>query len=190
RLSKSWFFRNKDIHSLLINAPAEADYLHQSILQAVQSSAGKLEIDSLVYDLVDGVMENLTEMPIKPLSKSTRKNHLITAERAKQFMSDNFTRDISLSEVAGNSFCSPFHFSRIFKEITSHSPHQYLLRTRLKHAATLIKTSELPVADICFQAGFNNVDYFSAAFSKKYKVPPTRYRSSFPKIQQDFTSEG
>jgi AraC family transcriptional regulator len=55
---------------------------------------------------------------------------------------------------------------------------------RLKQAELLLKTP-LPVADIAFSSGFNNIDYFSAAFKKTYRLSPTAYRSGFA-IKQDF----
>ena len=78
--------------------------------------------------------------------------------------------------VARNSFVSPFHFSRIFKQFSGYSPYQYLQLVRLKHAETLLKNTDLPITDVCFRSGFSRLDYFSAAFTKKYNIAPSRYK--------------
>jgi AraC family transcriptional regulator len=46
----------------------------------------------------------------------------------------------------------------------------------LQHAERLIRTTDLPVTDVCFQSGFNRLDYFSTAFAKRYNVPPSKYK--------------
>jgi AraC-like DNA-binding protein len=91
-------------------------------------------------------------------------------------MREHFTRDISLEELASVCHISVFHFSRIFRQFTGYSPYHYLQLVRLRQAAYLLQTN-LPVADVAFSSGFNSVDYFSAAFKKKFRLSPTAYRS-------------
>src|SRR6185503_19416790 len=94
----------------------------------------------------------------------------------KEYINNNFTSDISLTEIAEYSYVSLFHFSRIFKTFTSSSPHQFLLAIRLQHAAMLLRNSSMPVSDIAFTSGFNSIEYFTAAFRQKYNCPPSKFR--------------
>lgn len=172
----SLFFRNPDIFSLLLSATPEVEYLYYTILQSLSLGiCSKLEIDGLVIDMLDTIMnlvgeeKERAEMPGKLI-------HLSTVERAKEYIMENFMTDISLFELARNCFVSPFHFSRIFKLFSGYSPYQYLQLVRLKHAETLIKNTDLPMTDVCFRSGFNRLDYFSAAFTKKYNIAPSRYK--------------
>lgn len=95
---------------------------------------------------------------------------------ARRFIHENFSRKISIDEIARHCCMSQYHFSRIFKIYTLVSPHQYLLQLRLRHAEKLIRYTDLPITDICFISGFSSLDYFSTAFTKKYKVSPKKFR--------------
>jgi AraC family transcriptional regulator len=177
-VKKSLFFRNPDIFSLLLAATPEAEYLYHTILNCLEKgNCCKLEVDSLVMELLDTVLFAITEntrsaaLPEKP-----GRIHLATVERAKEYMLENFTKNISLYELSRHCFVSPFHFSRLFKQLSTYSPYQYLQLIRLKHAETLIRNTDLPITDVCFRSGFNRLDYFSAAFTKKYQVAPSRYK--------------
>ena len=99
-----------------------------------------------------------------------------TIERAKLYLQDHFTEDISLQEVASHCNVSPFHFGRTFKKFTNYSPHQYLLTIRLKHAELLLRNTTRPILDICFLSGFNSLEHFVTMFKQRYHVSPTQYR--------------
>jgi AraC-like DNA-binding protein len=155
------------------------EFLHFYILQLVQSHAGsKLQIDNLVMDVTGNVLNAVTDYkPNDQVNARLKKNHLGTIERAKEYITANFASDISLTAIAEYSYVSLFHFSRIFKTFTSSSPHQFLLAIRLQHAAMLLRSTSMPVADIAFSSGFNSIEYFTAAFGQKYKCPPSKFRS-------------
>ena len=103
-------------------------------------------------------------------------HHIV--EVARKYMGDNFSNKISVEQIAKRAFVSQYHFSRIFKKHTQYSPYQYLLSLRLEHARMLMERTEFSVKEITFRAGFNSLDYFSAAFTKKYKVCPSLYRKT------------
>lgn len=176
----TFFFHNNDLHSLLLTTSIETEYLHHRLLShCFQKKTTRLEMDSLMMELVHLVIRTITGGPaIERLKDNLKKNHLGTIEKAKAYLAANFTDDISLKEIADHCYVSVFHFSRIFKTFTTYSPHQYLLNLRLKHAEMLLKNTALPVTDICFSSGFNSLEYFSAAFSQKYKLAPSRFRTS------------
>lgn len=183
QLNKHWFFTNKDIQSLLLKTNPQLEKLHYALLLATkQLYPVKLEIDSIVMEILDEVLSRFTdyEMP-KSLPAKLKKHHLVTIEKAKQYLNENLEKNISLKELASYCHISPFHFSRIYKMFTGYPVYQYLQLLRLKHAEMLLKTA-LPVADIAFQSGFNSIDYFSAAFKKLYKLSPTAFRTSHKKI--------
>jgi len=173
------FFKNDDIHSLLVKSDAGLDYLHNKIFRVLKSQHySSLLIDSLVYEVVDLALGKITDNDfVNSISPSLKKYHLQTVERAKEHIAGNYTRDLTLAEIADNSCISLFHFSRIFKTFTSYSPHRYLVDTRLKNAEQLIKTSDLPITEICFSSGFGSLEYFSSAFKTKYRLSPSKFRA-------------
>lgn len=173
------FFRDNDLHSTLVKTSAETEFLHFHILRRIlTNSAGKLETDNLVMDIIEKILLSITDyQPDLKISAKLKRNHLLTIERAKEYITGHFADDISLAEIAGYCFVSPFHFSRIFKTFTSYSPHRFLLFIRLKHAELLLKDTSLPVADIAFSSGFNSIEHFTSAFRQQYHHPPATYRS-------------
>lgn len=171
-------FTDNDIHSTLMRSNAELEFFHFYIMQGLQSrGAGKLKTDDLVMEMLRKVLSGVTDYaPDEKINAQLKRNHLPTIERAKQFITENFTTDISLMDIARHSHVSPFHFSRLFKTFTAVSPHQFLQSTRLQHAELLLRNTEMPVADVAFNSGFNSIEYFTAAFKHRYKHPPSRYR--------------
>ena len=189
RYNQQGFLNNKNILSLLITTTPELDLIHFTIWKKIrQSHVCNLEIDSLVVELIELVSQILT-FNTKPLAKvdgCTNKIHLATIERAKEYLFKNFSKNISLNELAQYCYVSPYHFSRTFKHLSAFSPYRYLQDLRLKNAEMLLKTTELSITDVCYHSGFNSPDYFSAAFTKKFKIPPTQLRQ---KVVNKFNSK-
>lgn len=175
-LRHSFFFANTNILSLLLKSTPETEYLHYQIMKRV-ADAGKLEMDNLVLELLKQIVSTITNKSLDDeLDASLKTHHLITIEKAKEYIHEKFSKDISLYEISNYSCVSPFHFSRIFKKFTSFSPYQYLVGIRLKHAEMLLRSSLMPVSEISFSSGFNSAENFATAFKQKYKMNPTQYR--------------
>jgi AraC family transcriptional regulator len=174
------FFTSNDIHSTLVRTNPELELLHHEAIQSIRRGGrGKLKMDSLVIELLEKIMPNITDYkPNHLIDKSLKKNHLVTIERAKEYLAQNFMRDLSLMELAAYSHVSSFHFSRIFKKFTSYSPHQFLMELRLKNAELFLKNTSMPVSDIGFTSGFNSAEHFTVAFRKKYGCSPSGFRSA------------
>ncbi|MVT43211.1 helix-turn-helix domain-containing protein [Chitinophaga oryziterrae] len=170
------FFHNNDEHSSFVKINAETELLHNLIIESLNSKEkNKLKTDDLVMDFVNTAFGKITDYtPNTKISEKLKQNHLFTIERAKEYIAQYFSNDISLMEIAGYCFVSPFHFSRLFKTFTAFSPHQFLLNTRLKNAEILLKNTPLSIADIAFASGFNSIEHFSAAFKNKFKCAPSK----------------
>jgi AraC-like DNA-binding protein len=173
------FFTDNDLHSTLLKTDPELEFIHFYILHLVVTRSGsKLEIDNLVMEILEKTLTCLGPYQADPrINGRIKRNHLYTIEKAKAYITQNFTNDISLMEIAEHCHVSPFHFSRIFKMFTDCSPHQFLLTVRLKQAEILIRNTSMTVMEVAFSSGFNSIEYFTAAFKNKYKCPPARFRS-------------
>lgn len=172
------FFSNEAVFSTVIAASAQADLLHHLILSRLfDKGVCRLEIDCLVTELVNVVLHLLPgKIPIKELSVNNIRHHLCTIERAKDYLLQHYIEDITLQQLAKHCNVSHFHFTRLFKQFCGYSPFSYLQQVRLTHAETLIRNTDLPMADICFRSGFHRLDYFSTAFAKQYGASPTKYK--------------
>ena len=81
-----------------------------------------------------------------------------------------------LSELAANAQLSPYHFLRCFENLTGATPHQYVLRTRLRRAAMRLKQETTKIIDIALDCGFGDVSNFNHAFRAEFGKSPRSYR--------------
>lgn len=79
-----------------------------------------------------------------------------------------------LAQIAG---LSSYHFLRTFVRVTGVTPHQYILRVRLRLAAVSLKLERRKILDIALACGFGDVSNFNRAFRAEFGVSPRVYRS-------------
>lgn len=77
---------------------------------------------------------------------------------------------------------SPYHFLRSFQEVTGVTPHQYMLRLRLRRAAIRLKAECTELLTIALDCGFADASHFSRAFRTEFGVTPSAYRGSRRKL--------
>lgn len=107
-------------------------------------------------------------------------------ERVILAMSERLDRAWSLDEFARIAISSPFHFNRIFRQITGISPFQFLAALRLKKAEQLLITTKQKVIDICFSVGYNSLGSFTRRFTELVGLPPLRLRRLTREFGTDF----
>jgi AraC-like DNA-binding protein len=171
------FLTNADLHSLTINSSSEAEYLvHLIAVLLKQQSVAHLQVEGLVYELVDHIFSQRFGPAKDILTAKQKTAYLPKIELVKAYLQGNLEDNIDLEQLALISNLSPFHFNRIFRQMTHSSPYQYLLNFRLHHAAYLLRSTNKSIADIGYQAGFNSPEHFSFAFKAKYHIPPNLFR--------------
>jgi AraC-like DNA-binding protein len=84
---------------------------------------------------------------------------------------------ITVRDLARAADMSPFHFSREFKREMGHSPRAYVRRERLERAKRLLAAGDRPVTEVALQCGFCSASHLATAFSRAYRMPPSRYRA-------------
>lgn len=102
--------------------------------------------------------------------KSRRINKVI------QFLQDNYSREISLAQVAELVGMSDSAFSHFFKSKTNSTYIEYLNGLRIARACQMLANTNLTVAEICYRCGFNNMSNFIRMFRKYKQMTPTEYR--------------
>ena len=81
-----------------------------------------------------------------------------------------------LVELAANARLSPYHFLRCFEDLTGTTPHQYVLRTRLRRAAKRLKQESTRIIEIALDCGFGDVSNFNRVFHAEFGRSPRLYR--------------
>jgi AraC-like DNA-binding protein len=93
-----------------------------------------------------------------------------------RFIEANLTTPLPLERLASSAGMSEFHFLRTFKQVMRVTPHQYILRTRLRRAAVRLQTHADKVLEIALDAGFGDLSNFNHAFRAEFGVSPTQFR--------------
>jgi len=85
---------------------------------------------------------------------------------------------LTLGRLAQEAGLSPYHFLRTFERLTGLTPHQYVLRARLREAAIRLADTErrAKILDIALDSGFGDVSNFNRAFRAEFGVTPRVYR--------------
>ncbi len=83
-----------------------------------------------------------------------------------------------LDNLAEFAKLSPYHFLRTFEALTGTTPHQYLLRARLRRAAFRLRVELTRILDIALDCGFGDVSNFNRAFRTEFGVSPRVYRAA------------
>lgn len=98
--------------------------------------------------------------------------------KAKAYIEENYSRDISLDDVSRHVDISPYYFSKLFKEESGENFIEYLTNLRIKRAKNLLRHSDMNMKNICAKIGYSDPNYFSRIFKKQVGVTPTEYRES------------
>jgi len=97
---------------------------------------------------------------------------------ALRYIESYFSQPLSLRQLASEAGMSAFHFLRTFRLVTGLTPHQYLMRTRLREAATRLAAGRDRVLDVALESGFEDLSNFNHAFRAEFGVSPRAYRKA------------
>jgi AraC family transcriptional regulator len=97
--------------------------------------------------------------------------------RVLRQLESHATDAATLSDLARGAGLSPYHFLRTFKSVTGITPHQWLLRARLRRAAERLVSGREPVTQIAFDVGFEDLSNFIRSFRAEFGVPPRKFRT-------------
>ena len=96
--------------------------------------------------------------------------------KAKTYIDQNFSKELTLDEVSRSVNISPYYFSKLFKEESGENFIEYLTKVRISHAKELLKNPALSIKEICVMSGYSDPNYFSRIFKKQEDVTPSEYR--------------
>ena len=106
----------------------------------------------------------------------TDRHSLDSVGEALTFIVENFRTDIRLGDLADRMGMSEWACSRFFKRNSGNSFTDYVARLRVGHACKLLAETEMPITDLCFEVGYNNVSNFNRTFRFQRGMTPSAYR--------------
>jgi AraC-like DNA-binding protein len=100
--------------------------------------------------------------------------------RARDLADARYMVPLTVEDLARTAGLSRAHFSREFRRAFGESPHVYLLTRRLERAASMLRSTDRSVADICVAVGLDSIGSFTTSFTRMFGRSPTAYRAAFP----------
>lgn len=130
-----------------------------------------------------GILETLAlckkTRQISPVSYSRSNSVQVANEpvnRVYDYLFNHFHEKFTLQDVAGYVMQNPSALCRYFKQRTDKSIFRCLAEIRVGHACKLLSYSDLTVAQVAYESGYNNVPYFIKQFESITGLTPKRYR--------------
>ncbi len=119
-------------------------------------------------------LDEVGQIKVTPAKERDRRRAVETA----LWIDAHSQQPINLADVAGQADISPFHFLRLFSTVLGVTPHQYLVRSRLRHAARLLADDARSVTDVAYDVGFGDLSNFVRTFHRAAGVSPRRFREA------------
>lgn len=140
-------------------------------IAAQKQTLGLDEVGHMIAGRFVAIVTGREERPARPSLRDHRR-----AVESALWIDDNAHEDINLAETARAAGISPFHFLRLFAATIGVTPHQYLIRSRLRRAAQRLSAEDTSVTDIAYDVGFADLSNFTRTFTRAVGVSPLKFR--------------
>jgi len=168
---------NRSVHGILFSKQI-AETLTPRLMKISKLDGLKcfLEITSILYDLANSRNQRL-------LSTFTSENvNFEEDDKMKliyDYIQNNFSKKMTLEEVAGIVNMTIISFNRFLKKRTGKTFVDYINSIRIGYASRLLAEKDLSIAEIAFKSGYNNIGNFNRVFKNLKKCTPSQYRDDF-----------
>lgn len=167
--------RALELSSLLSRAAIEGGATSDSVLkvnnQFLMSLQNITDLDDLCYKLQETI-DVFTDCMFNYIP--SKGNEII--KKAIRYISQNFSRNLTLDEVADHVHLNSAYFSTLFKQSTGSSFKEYLNMVRIEESKRLLSNTNYSIIDISLATGFEDQSYFSKVFKKYTGLTPKQYR--------------
>lgn len=134
--------------------------------QSFASLAAKMSVLYRIYD------EIILSRKVTYLPGSTRAK----IDQAVALMSEDVSRDISISLLAERSDMSEVYFRKLFKSVTGISPAKFMIDKRVSRSKELLREEYLSLSEIADRCGFSTLSYFCRVFKDSTGMTPGEFR--------------
>lgn len=124
-------------------------------------------LSMMIGESLDVIIENKKQTDTKPI------------RIAKKYIQQNYMNSISLEEVANIAGFNSSYFSSLFKKESGSNFLEYLSEVRMTKAKELLRESNLSIAVICQEVGYNDLKHFTKSFKKNTGIKPNEYRKLY-----------
>ncbi len=148
------------------------------------------KIDSIDYfmELISILQDLANSRNQRILSTFSSQNRLFEnsdkLKRVYEYIQENFSHKITLSEISEIINVSPVSFNRFIKKRTGKTFIEYTNDTRISYATRWLIETDLSISEIAFKCGFNNIANFNRVFKKVKDCTPSEFRVEFKGIKR------
>lgn len=128
---------------------------------------------SVSLDIYKVFTELLNPQSAKSKGESSYEDSI---QSVKEYIAENLNEHLTVGRLAGVVNMSSSHFSRVFKQQTGFSPYDYILISRLNRAKYLLQVTDMTVAAIAYEIGFNSESNFIYFFTENEGISPGKFR--------------
>jgi AraC-like DNA-binding protein len=133
-----------------------------------------LDLDEVGYLVAESLVAYASKTP--PSAVARRPTHVGRMHHAIDHIEAACREPLPLDELARSVGMSPFHFLRVFRSVTGTTPHQYVIGARLRLAVRMLLDTQLPVTQIAYDVGFQDLSNFVNTFRRVIGCSPGAYR--------------
>jgi len=171
-------FRLKALELAVLLSRAAAnpkDIKDNSFLETTNRLFRKIE-ESSSFDEISEILKTITERMSRMIFSFHGVRHFSALRKAERYIWENYTRKLSLKEIAAASGLSAPYFSTVFKDEMGENLSNYLNRLRVEKAATMLLTTDISISEIAVSCGFEDQSWFSKIFRNNTGYTPGKYR--------------
>ena len=150
--------------------------VYGELAQATGRGDSDIGIDETAILFVNRFIETTSGQPQKATPATARDRR--RAVESALWIDAHADSTVDLESTAKTAGVSQFHFLRLFSNVLGVTPHQYLVRARLRRAAKLLADDTRPITSVAFDAGFGDLSNFVRTFHRAAGVSPRRFRDA------------
>lgn len=168
-------------HQLLLPAYFDSSYedIHKIAwtlfdAMATKETCYELMVQGALYQLF-GTIISMHYYHVNHTQTPRNYKRIMQLKQVLEFIEESYDTSITLDELSRIVGMSPKYFCRFFQEMTHRTPIDYLNYYRIERACYQLVTTDLPITEVAYNSGFNDLSYFIKTFKKYKGTTPKKY---------------
>lgn len=142
--------------------------LNDQFISDINQAATQESICLLMQNIVEAFIDNVFNYQTAMINQ--------TISKALRYIRQNYTKPLSVKEIALHIGLSPNYFSTLFYKVVGMPFPEYLNRMRIEESKCLLSATDFPIVDIAMAMGYSDQSYFSKTFKRYTGISPREYR--------------
>jgi AraC-like DNA-binding protein/ligand-binding sensor protein len=181
-------FRAIELVVLLSRADINPGYTEKTVLETNNYYLKRIQESQSIEELIDVLHITVDRMAGQIFSFQGIR-HATALRKAERYIWENYTRKISLQEIADASGLSAPYFSTIFKDEMGENLSSYLNRLRVEKASRMLLETDQSLSEIAGSCGFEDQSWFSKIFKNYTGMSPGKYRGQGGGMAQEISED-